>query len=50
MVRGHAKAVAQEKKAAKDAERAKASKRDGNEVRCSINTIVYYIICCVFQM
>ena len=32
MVRGHAKAVAQERNQAKAAEKAKSAKRDGNEV------------------
>ena len=33
MVRGHAKAVAQEKNAARAAEKAKSVKRDSSEVR-----------------
>jgi hypothetical protein len=32
MVRGHAKAVSQEKRAAKDADKAKSAKRDSSEV------------------
>ena len=33
MVRGHAKEVAQQRNAAKQADKAKSVKRDGNEVR-----------------
>ena len=32
MVRGHAKAIAQERRATKDADKAKSVKRDGAEV------------------
>ena len=41
MVRGHAKAVSQERKAAKDAEKAKSVKRDSSEV---IFDSAFYII------
>jgi hypothetical protein len=36
MVRGHAKAVAQERHAAKAADKAKSTKRDSSEVNCLI--------------
>lgn len=39
MVRGHAKAVAQEKNAAKLAEKAKSVKRSGTEVRVEFQKI-----------
>jgi hypothetical protein len=38
MVRGHAKEVAQQKNAAKTAEKAKSAKRDSSEVRKHIYT------------